>query len=255
MRQQARPGIALIVFVLYLIAFYGVWIINGVDYNRIGDDATTIAKWYVAPLAAGSVVLIIAVSAMGWWRPVLFEREKATPRWLLIGPILMALTAVVFLLSKDYSNTTTTMVLLLVIGSIGVGFGEEVATRGVLLTGFRGRFTEPWVWFWSTALFGLLHLPNAFFGAGISAVAQVFLAFGGGTMFYILRRVSGTLIWAMLLHGFWDFASFIGDGGGGAAALVFVNGAIALVLVWVLLRRERGLRIVPLGAEAEKQPA
>jgi membrane protease YdiL (CAAX protease family) len=201
------------------------------------------------------VVLIIAVSAMGWWRPVLFEREKATPRWLLIGPILMALTAVAFLLSKDYSNTTTTMVLLLVMGSIGVGFCEETATRGVLLTGFRGRFTEPWVWFWSTALFGLLHLPNAFFGAGISAVGQVFLAFAGGTMFYILRRVSGTLIWAMLLHGFWDFASFIGDGGETTAILVFVNGAVALWLVWVLLRKERGLRIVPLGARPEKQPA
>ena len=35
-----------------------------------------------------------------------------------------------------------------------------MATRGLLIVGLRGRYTEGWVWFLSTLLFGLLHLPN-----------------------------------------------------------------------------------------------
>ena len=37
---------------------------------------------------------------------------------------------------------------------------------------------------------------------------QVFFAFLAGTVFYILRRVTGSLWWAMLLHGLWDFSVF-----------------------------------------------
>ena len=39
-------------------------------------------------------------------------------------------------------------------------------------------------------------------------VTQVLLAFGAGTIFYIIRRVTGSLIWAMVRHGLWDFSTF-----------------------------------------------
>ena len=120
--------------------FCGVWQLTSVAYNDIGDSARTIAKWYVAPLAAGAVVLVVAVTVLGWWRPALFEVRRATPRWL--------------------SRTTTAMLGLLVVGSLLVGFCEELATRGVLVVGFRGSYNEPKVWLLSTLLFGLMHLPN-----------------------------------------------------------------------------------------------
>jgi hypothetical protein len=92
-----------------------------------------------------------------------------------------------------------------------VGFCEELATRGLLITGFRAAWTEPRVWFVSTLLFALLHLPNWVFGAGPIAVVQALTAFFAGSMLYLTRRVTGSLIPAMLLHGLWDFSSFIGD--------------------------------------------
>ena len=210
MRLAPRPRTALVVFALYLLVFYGVWQLTGVAYNDIGDSARTIAKWYVAPLAAGAVVLVVAVTVLGWWRPALFEVRRATPRWLWIGPAYMVVGALAILLAKDTSRTTTAMLWLLVVGSLLVGFCEELASRGVLVVGFRGSYSEPKVWFLSTLLFGLMHLPNWYFGAGPGATAQVGLAFMGGSMLYLTRRVSGTLVLAMLVHGFWDFASFIG---------------------------------------------
>lgn len=255
MKVQPRPLVGVAALLLYLAAFYGVWIVNDVDYGTIGDSADHLLKWYVMPLVAGGIVLVVLATWWGWWRPALFESGPRAPRWTLIVPVVMAVVAVVLLLTKSYDDTTSTMLLYLVLGSIGVGFGEEMANRGMLLTGLRGGLSEPWVWFWSTSCFGLMHLPNWIFGAGPSAVAQVGLAFMGGTTFYLLRRGTGTLLWAMALHGLWDFSQFAGDGGLWAAFVIPVMGLTSLVLVWVLLRRERGVHLGVADARPQVVPA
>ena len=40
---------------------------------------------------------------------------------------------------------------------------------------------------------------------------QVVLAFVGGTLFYLARRASGTIIVPIVLHAMFDFSSFTGD--------------------------------------------
>ncbi len=109
MKHLPRPRTAVVVFLAYLAVFYGIWMANGVKYKHIGDSASTIFKWYVAPLAGGAALLVIAVSVLGWWRPVLSEVRRATPRWLMIGPLFMAIGAIAMLSAKHYSNTTTKM--------------------------------------------------------------------------------------------------------------------------------------------------
>ena len=238
MRVRPRPSVGVLVFLGYLVVFYGVWIINGIDYDRIGDSATTLQKWYVAPLLYGAVFLIIAATVLRWWRAALFEVRRA-PRWTLITPAVMVIIGIVALTQKDYSDTTGRMWVMLVLGSIGVGFCEEMASRGLLLVGFRGALSERQVWLWTSLLFGLLHLPNWFFGEGPGAVGQVVLAAMSGTTFYLLRRGSGTLIAAMALHGFWDFTTFVGDGG---AAIGFLNVPVSIasvVLAFILTRKDR----------------
>ena len=248
MKHLPRPRTAVFVLLAYLAVFYGIWLANGVKYKNIGDSASTIFKWYVAPLAGGAALLVVVVSVLGWWRPVLFEVRRATPRWLIIGPIFMVMGAFAILSVKHYSNTTTKMFWLLVVGSLLVGFCEETATRGVLIVGFRAAYSEPKVWFLSSLLFGLLHLPNWAFGAGPAAAGQVVLAFSTGSTLYLTRRLTGSLIPAMLLHGLWDFAAFIGKGGGAVPGLLTVaNAALGIVLVWVLLRRERHQMTPQLG--------
>lgn len=248
MKVAPRPLIGVAVLAAYLVVFYGIWALTGVDYPHIGDSAGTILKWYVAPLAGGAVVLVVAASRLGWWRPALAEVSHARPRWLLAGPIAMALIGLASMASKSYATTTASMVLLLVLGSLLVGFCEEMATRGLLIVGLRGRYREAAVWAVSTALFAFMHLPNWVFGAGPAAVLQVVLAFMGGTMFYVTRRVTGALVVAMLLHAFWDFSSFVGtDAPIWLVPLVYLNGLFALGLVTVLLRRERGQVIAQAG--------
>jgi CAAX protease family protein len=246
-RSLPKPLTGILVFLGYLVVFYGVWIINGVEYDNISESADTIVRWIVAPLAAGAVYLVIVVSALGWWRPAMFEVEKATPRWLLVGPILMLLFAIVGLSTSDKSGVTMAMFWLALLGSLLVGFCEELATRGALIVGLRGRLTEPRVWFISTLLFGLMHLPNWVFGAGPAASLQVFLAFGGGSILYLTRRLTGSLVYAMLLHAIWDFASFLGEPAALVTAFPFLVLVVGLVLVFILLRREKGVHTPQVG--------
>lgn len=240
MRRSPSTAPAIAVFVLYLVFFYGVWIATGIEYSEIGDNADTLLKWYVAPTWVGGLFLIVAVTALGWWRPVLFEQERVRTRWLLIAPVYTVLLAITAALLSDFSGVSGSMWVLLFLGSLGVGWSEEVASRGVLIAGFRAKHNEVFVWFWSCALFGLLHLPNWVFGSGPVAVGQVLLAFGIGSTFYLLRRVSGTLIWCMVLHAFWDFTTVGGVTPTGLGALFILNAVIGLVVGLVFIRRQRG---------------
>jgi len=234
-RPRVWPGV--LALVLYLAVFYGVWIFNGIDYVHIGDNEETLWKWYTAPLLAGAVVAIVIVSIYGWWRPALFETKARLAGWVWILPGALAIAAIIGLITGDTSRLTPTMWLLLTAGSLLVGFNEEMMTRGQLIVALRSRFGELGVWFFSTLLFGLIHLPNTLFGTGVAGISQVFITFMLGSVLYLLRRVSGTLIAAMVLHGLWDFSSFAASSS--VSAIVgIVIGLAGVIVAFVLTRKE-----------------
>ncbi|MGR2751946.1 CPBP family intramembrane glutamic endopeptidase [Agromyces arachidis] len=251
MRVSPRPWIGFAVVLAYMLVGALVWILTGVDYPRISESAGTLLLWYVLPLAVGAVLLIVATSLLGWWRPALFEKRPG-PRWIMVGPVLMIAVAIGVLLGKDLSQVPLQMWVLATVGSILVGFCEELLTRGILLVALRGRFRELLSWFLSTLMFGLMHLPNLFFGQ-TGAIVQVFLAFASGTMLYLARRSSGTLIFAMAVHAIWDFAQFTGvRTEAGDYVGVLGSGALnvlALILLIFSLRADRGAKVEQYGVE------
>jgi hypothetical protein len=68
-RSLPKPLTGVLVFIGYSVVFYGVWIITGVEYGNLSESSSTILKWIVAPLAAGAVYLLIAVSRSGGGDP------------------------------------------------------------------------------------------------------------------------------------------------------------------------------------------
>lgn len=192
-------------------------------------------------LIIGTVFLAITASLLGWWRPALSDRRHSA-RWPIFVPALMAVALLLNLASTDWDSydagfLAASIVLIL------VGFTEEMATRGLLLVGLRSRLSEVWVWFISSALFGLMHLTNVLTGQDLApTLQQVGMAFLGGTVFYILRRTTGTLIWAMVLHGLWDFSTFaVGHGTPGPLAALggtvnLLAGVLGLAVVAFVIR-------------------
>lgn len=102
-----------------------------------------------------------------------------------------------------------------------------------------------WVWFFSCLIFGGIHALNILFGAEVgTTVAQIGLAFLGGTVFYVVRRNTGALIWAMLLHAFWDFNTLTASAYGAAdsparllSSLQYVAVLLAVVGLVIMLRK------------------
>ncbi|MFD4961095.1 CPBP family intramembrane glutamic endopeptidase [Microbacterium sp. NPDC058389] len=245
-RIAPRVWLGVLGYLIYLAAFFTVWILNGIDYLHIGDDESTLWRWYVAPLAVGSVAIVAIVSFYGWWRPALFEDgNRVSPKvWILPG--LLAAAAVANLIFGDTSHLTGGMWVLLTIGSLLVGFNEELVTRGQLIVALRSRFGERGVWFFSTLLFALLHLPNTLFGTGPVGLLQVLFTFLAGSVFYLTRRAGGTLIFAMLLHALWDFSTFAAITAITAYAQIGVG--VAGVIVALVVTRRSGQTATSTGA-------
>ncbi|WP_081735108.1 CPBP family intramembrane glutamic endopeptidase [Paenibacillus gorillae] len=241
LRVRPRAALGVLTYFLYSAVFYAIFVLNGVDYKRVGESVQTLLLWYVIPLSGGALLTIIMATVYGWWRPSLFERRSLS-RWTMTLPILMMVIAIVNMLISDFAHVTPLMWLYLIVGSILVGFNEEMINRGQLLVALRSRFGETGVWLLSTAMFAVFHLPNIFLGIGAGALFQVLIAFGLGSIFYLARRSTGTLVFSMLLHGLWDLSIFSTNVSSSfpiAGALAPVLAITAAIMVPIILRREK----------------
>ena len=240
-KVRPRVWIGLAIWLSYAVVVFVVQQLSGVPYTEFGRDGVTLFLGAGLSLIVGAALLAITTSLLGWWRPALFDRAHSV-RWPIFVPAIMVVALLINLAATDWGSYDAaffgaSLVLLL------VGFTEEMATRGLLLVGLRSRLHEGWVWFLSSALFALMHLTNAIAGQELGlTLTQVGMAFLGGTVFYILRRTTGTLIWPMVLHGLWDFSTFaVGHGEPGPLAALggtvnLIAGLLGLAVVAFVIR-------------------
>lgn len=241
-RVKPRVWIGVAVWAAYVLLVYIIQLSVGIPYDELAVNGSNLFLGAGVSLIIGTVFLAVTATLLGWWRPALFDRQRSRHRWPIIAPIVMAIALVVNLVSTDwpaYDGAFFAASLALVL----VGFTEEMATRGLLLVGLRARLGEGWVWFLTSAMFAVMHLTNILLGAPVAGtVQQLGLAFVGGTVFYILRRTTGSLIWAMVLHGLWDFSAFaVAHGTPGPLASVgsllnIIAGLLALAFVAFVIR-------------------
>ena len=246
MRVKPRAWIAVAVLVAYAAIMGVIWTVTGTDYETVGLTADDAFRGIVVTVGAAALFIAGTTTYLGWWRPALRETPTG-PRWLLILPIAVFLTSVGTLLSKGITGVDTNLVLTLALGTLFVGFGEEMATRGVGVVALRGSMGEVGVWLVSSLLFGALHSINVLFGQSLTdTVRQIGFAFAMGSVLYVIRRVTGALVVCILLHAFWDFATFVSAASTGATSVFavlslfqYVAIVIALVGLVIVLRKGR----------------
>ncbi|MFK3676484.1 lysostaphin resistance A-like protein [Microbacterium sp. NPDC090218] len=242
LRVKPRVWIGLVIWVGYIVLVFAIQKSTGIPYAEWGDSAGNLFLGAGVSLIVATVLLAITTSLLRWWRPAMFETQRSHHKWPIFVPILVAVAVGMNLAGTDWSAYSgaflgASLVLLL------VGFTEELVHRGLLLTALRSRLSEVWVWFLSSALFAVMHFVNILLGSPVAGtVSQVGAAFLGGTAFYIVRRVTGSLIWAMVLHGVWDFSVFAtGVGTAGSISSVanvvyLLAGILGLAVVWFVFR-------------------
>ncbi|MDN4475139.1 CPBP family intramembrane metalloprotease [Demequina sp. SYSU T00192] len=241
MKPTIWTGLA--VFIGYMAVIGGMWWLMDADYNTVQDTFDNVMGGLVLPLAVGTVYLIIVTSLLGWWGPALREPARNVPRWLVLVPILFALGGLLNLINgAGWSELDITHFLAIGAGVLMVGFCEELVSRGLLLTAARGSMNEIAAWFVTCLMFGLLHAINVFFGQSTQdTIQQIFVAFAFGSVLYITRRATGSLIPAMLIHAMWDFGtltsfatdpeqSLLGLGGNLLGQLAMALGIIGVII-------------------------
>jgi membrane protease YdiL (CAAX protease family) len=252
--SEVKPTFAqgLILLVIYAIFVVGGQLLSGVDYDAISATAGNAFKAIVLPVGLG----VLAVLAVGWrWgiRSIWHERPDlrlTSPRWLLSLILFLFLLSIALGIGlAPWGDWSIGVVLLILAGTLMVGFGEEIIFRGFLLVGARQRYSELGALLITCLLFGLIHGANFLNGqaAGLT-IRQILNAAFMGAAFYLMRRFTGYLVVAMLVHGLLDFSILVGAGPGdgdadltsaitGLPALIAV--ILTIVTVFIIFRRAR----------------
>lgn len=244
---KVKPNIliGITLYIIYLIIFFSTWIVNKAYYPTIGKTIESTKLHYALPTLFGGIFLVIALTVLGWWKITLFDKEKSAPKWAWIAPILMFILILISFTNTNWDKVTAELLLWSMLGAIGVGFGEEMITRGSLLVGLRSKFSEINVWLISTLFFVALHIPNIFFGQPASLlIAQLVLTSIMGSAFYSFRRLSGNLLIPIILHGLWDSAVFLIPATGGTPPLLMATiYPVAIICFIAVLLKNRGEKL------------
>ena len=179
-----------------------------VDYPDVGQIGLPWIRQFVIALVVVLVLQIVLITRRGWWKPVLSDESRTTRKWMILPPALMALIGIIQFSSDGLSDAPSHYWIGLTLAMLLVGITEELTFRGILLVGGRHAFgRELNAFLFSSALFGLFHLPNVFLGQDLApSVRQVVMTAILGSALYCLRRFSGSIIPCILLHAAYDWA-------------------------------------------------
>ncbi|MFE6968034.1 CPBP family intramembrane glutamic endopeptidase [Isoptericola sp. NPDC057653] len=192
----------------------GVWFAHSVDPDDLFATPTGVFVALALPLLVGAVVLVLFVASLRWF-PVLFGPQPAGRGWMWVAPAIALVPVLLRAAGVDYGSYAAGVVVTTLFAGLLVGFVEEVLCRGVVVTLLRrGGSTEWVVMVVSSLVFALLHSANALSGMAPATVAlTVVYTFGFGVAMYLTLRVTGNLVWPILLHGAFDPMLFLATGG------------------------------------------
>ncbi|WIB32470.1 CPBP family intramembrane glutamic endopeptidase [Curtobacterium sp. MCSS17_005] len=189
-------------------------------FGGLAEPGDNIAEFVLSHYIALPIGIALAVLFVRWagWPGVWSETPtpKLHPRrlWLIAIPVLTVVIACSNLAGIDWSAWSVPTVLLIVIGTLMVGLGEELYLRGVLLSAVRARHSELATLLVTSVVFGVAHVVGSLW-SGLSPAFILFqvsaLSLAGAT-YYWVRRVTGRLWVAVLVHAFSDCVLYLGSG-------------------------------------------
>ncbi len=192
-------------YALYIVA---AQLYIGVSYEELSYSTRNILLAVAAPVAVGCVLLAVLTTVLGWW-PQVWRDDRPLRPWLALLPAGMAVAAVANIDYPALRGLGWAYIGAAALATLLVGFSEELLTRGLIVVGVRHLASERWAWFWSSFIFGILHILTALAGRALPlSLGQAVAAFFIGTVLYLARRAAGTLLAPILLHAVWDFALF-----------------------------------------------
>ncbi len=237
---------ALLLVVVYAVIYQLIGLATASLFRGFidGDDllASTSSVFFglALPILLSGAVLVLFGWSIGAV-PDIFRRQPLRgKRWMWLAVILVVVPIVLRLAATNWSAYSIAVVLTVLLAGLCIGFAEELLTRGYVVRILRSAgHRERIVLVVSSALFALLHSTNAFTGQPLGTVAfTIAYTFGFGTMMYLSMRVTGSVVWAILLHAATDPTTMLATGGidahgntAGSAGLIGIAGVFNIVYI------------------------
>lgn len=231
-RRLSYLAFATVVVAYLLIIHLGGLVISVLADEEDIFSTRGVVFTMVIPLGLALVFTYGVIAALGWWRPI-FQDARPVNRWVWAVPVILLVSILLGINYGELSDKGWLYVIVLLVATQFVGWGEEGMFRGIGVVVLRKHgLREGRVALWSSIIFGLVHLTNAI-GTGASAIPQAIVVSFAGYFFYLTRRVSGSNVLNSILHGLFDFAliSCVGI----VDDQQFYLGTVAPILVYPIL--------------------
>lgn len=246
---------AVMLAVVYIALYLGTgWLVGQlwgdlIDYQDLFADGLSVFLAVGVPVIVGSIILVAFAASVGWLPNPLFARQPVRGSWWMwIAPALTVITILLRVFGLEWSEYPAGVILAAFVAGLFIGISEELLTRGLAVTLLRRCGYNEWVVaVLSSLIFALLHTSNLLSGMPLETVVPtVGFTFGFGIMMYLTLRVTGNLIWPIILHALTDPTTFLATGGidvqgtnpsplltfAGLSTIVFlVFGLIALIFI------------------------
>lgn len=161
-----------------------------------GYSATLIQKLLQA------ITVIIFITKLKLWNRMGSITKVSKKAIFLLLPV--AILSLIPILNGVKVNSANTIFIIL-ITTLLIGIIEELVFRGVILSALKERGKLPTILICSV-IFGLFHLLNLVYGAGIlDTIVQVIFAFGFGLVMAVVRYETDLLLPLIIVHALWDF--------------------------------------------------
>jgi membrane protease YdiL (CAAX protease family) len=213
---------ALLVPAVYLALYLGTGLVlsktvsKDVHSDEVLDTARNVFLGVALAIAIGIVFQLIFGASIKWLGE-LFGRQPELSRswWMWIPPLVLLASNIMRFAGADYTLFDTNTVLMILFTGLCVGVAEELLTRGFVVNLMRrGGYKEWTVMFVSALTFALLHSANLLSGHDIKTVGgTIAYTFFFGICMYLTLRVTGSLIWPILLHASTDPSAMLATGG------------------------------------------
>ncbi|PPL19654.1 CPBP family intramembrane glutamic endopeptidase [Microterricola pindariensis] len=175
------------------------------------DSAAFVLIAYALPIMLGSVILVLFGLSLGWLRELFGRQPIRGSWWMWIAVAAVLLFNILRFATLDYEAAGFDLVAAWLIAALFVGFAEEVLTRGYVVNIMRkAGHSEMAVALVSAAIFSALHAGNLLGGQDLfPTLVQLVYTFAFGICMYLTLRVTGNIIWPILLHASTDSSIFL----------------------------------------------
>ena len=227
---------ALIVVAVYYVLYQGGSLLFlPLAEHTAPDSAAAVLVTVALPIALGGILLVLFALSLGWLRE-LFSRQPIRGRgWMWIAVAVVLVFNVLRFATIDYAAAGAGYVASWLLAGLAIGFAEETLTRGFVVNLMRkAGHPEIAVALVSAALFAALHAGNLLTGQALfTTLFQVVYTFAFGVCMYLTLRVTGNLIWPILLHASTDPSIFLQTAHPAAGPLTAIAGLgnIAVIVV------------------------